>query len=176
MFELNGKVAIVTGAGRHTGQGRAIALALAEAGADVVVGARYRPPDAYVESERAIGWRGAESLAEEIRALGRRALPIDLDITRLEQVDSLVERTLSELGRVDILVNNAAANPGRDRVPVVEMPDDAWEEVLHTNLTGTFLVARAVARAMIAQGQGGKIVNMSSTHGRRGDICRGAYS
>jgi NAD(P)-dependent dehydrogenase (short-subunit alcohol dehydrogenase family) len=175
MLPLEGKAAIVTGAGRHVGMGRAIALALAEAGADVAVTARPRPSETYAESERAIGWRGAESVAEEIRALGRRSLALPLDVTEASQVKEMVRQTVSELGQIDVLVNNAAANPGPDRVRVVDLEDDLWEHVLRTNLTGAFLCSKYVARLMIEQGRGGKIVNMSSVHGRRGEIQRAAY-
>lgn len=174
--DLTGKVAIVTGAGRYNGIGRGIALALADAGADVVVTARYRSPETYPEYERALGWRGVESVAEEIRAMGRRALPLWVDVADRDQVIGMVERTLAEFGRIDILVNNAAAPRGRDRVPVVDLEEDAWDEVLRVNLTGTFLCSKYVAQVMVRQGQGGKIINISSIAGRRGNPRMGAYS
>ena len=112
---LEGKVAIVTGAARMRGIGRAIALRLAREGADVVVTAVRRPPEAFPPHEREGGWRGVESVAAEIEGLGRRpdgrpsgrALALDVDVTDPAQVRAMVERTRAELGRIDVLVNNA---------------------------------------------------------------------
>jgi NAD(P)-dependent dehydrogenase (short-subunit alcohol dehydrogenase family) len=166
MSSLEGKVAIVTGAGRHNGIGRHIALALARQGADVAVTGSGRSPEAYPEDEKEIGWRDIESVAGEIRETGRRALPLVVDITDAAQVQRLVDETRSELGRIDILVNNAAAARGRDRVPVVHLDEAEWRKVLDVNLTGTFLVTKAVANALIEQSEGGRIVNISSVAGR----------
>src|SRR3990172_954525 len=175
MPPLEGKVAIVTGAGRRDGIGRHIALALARQGADVAVTGSGRPPEAYPADEREAGWRDVDSVAEEIRALGRKALPLVVDITDEEQVQRLVEETRRELGRVDILVNNAAAARGRDRVPVVDLDPAEWRKVIEVNLTGTFLVTKAVARALIDQKEGGRIVNISSVAGREGIPTFAAY-
>ena len=97
MLPLEGKVAIVTGAGRYNGIGRHVALALARQGADIAITGSGRPPDAYPENEKAMGWRDIDSLAEEVRALGCRALPLVVDITNAEQVQRLVEETRREL-------------------------------------------------------------------------------
>src|SRR3972149_2216262 len=105
---LEGKVAVVTAAGRYRGIRRHIALALARSGADVVITGSGRPPDTYPDDEKAMNWRDIDSVAEEVRALGRRALPLVIDISNAEQVQRLVEETRRELGRIDILVNNAA--------------------------------------------------------------------
>src|SRR5581483_5281955 len=106
------------------------------------------------------------SVAEEVRALGRRALPLISDVRRAEAIDELVQRSVSELGGIDILINNAGAARGKDRVPVVELDEAIWRNVIETNLTGTFLMSRAVARQMIKQGRGGRIVNISSIAGK----------
>jgi NAD(P)-dependent dehydrogenase (short-subunit alcohol dehydrogenase family) len=172
---LEGKVAIVTGAGRRDGIGRHIALALARQGADVAVTGSGRPPEAYPEDEREDGWRDIDSVAEEIRELGRRALPLVVDITDEEQVQRLVDETRGQLGRIDILVNNAAAARGRDRVPVVDLDPAEWRKVIEVNLTGTFLVTKAVARVLIDQREGGRIVNISSVAGREGIPTFAAY-
>jgi NAD(P)-dependent dehydrogenase (short-subunit alcohol dehydrogenase family) len=172
---LEGKIAIVTGAGRHNGIGRHIALALARQGADVAVTGSGRPPETYPEDEKAMGWRDVDSLADEIRAMGRKALPLVIDITDANQVQRLVDETRSELGRIDILVNNAAAARGRDRVPVVQLEEAEWRKVIEVNLTGTFLVTKAVAQALIKQGEGGRIVNISSVAGREGIVTFAAY-
>ena len=117
MAGLEGKVAIVTGAGRLRGIGRAIALRLAREGADVVVTAVRRPPEGFPPHEREGGWKGVESVAAEIAGLGRRTIAMDVDVTDAAQVRSMVERTRAELGRVDVLVNNAGlALVGRERL------------------------------------------------------------
>ena len=175
MPPLEGKVAIVTGAGRYNGIGRHIALALARQGADVAVTGSGRSPEAYPEDEKAMGWRDVESVAEEIRELGRRALPLVTDISRADQVQRLVDETRRELGRIDILVNNAAAARGNDRVPVVQLEEAEWRKVIEVNLTGTFLVTKAVANVLIEQGEGGRIVNISSVAGREGIATFAAY-
>ena len=175
MPPLEGKVAIVTGAGRHNGIGRHIALALARQGADVAVTGSGRPPEAYPDDEKAIGWRDVESVAEEIQALGRKALPLVIDISRADQVQRLVDETRRELGRIDILVNNAAAARGNDRVPIVQLEEAEWRKVIEVNLTGTFLVTKAVAQALIERGEGGRIVNISSIAGREGIPTFAAY-
>ncbi len=181
---LTGKVAIVTGAGRYRGIGRHIALALARQGADVVVTGSGRASESFPADEREMGWRDVESVAEEIRGMGRRpdgrpsgrALPLVVDITKAEEAQRLVAETRRELGRIDILVNNAAAGRGRDRVPIVELEESEWRRVLEVNLSGTFLVTKAVARALIEQGEGGRIVNISSIAGRQGLPSFGAYA
>ncbi len=143
LFDLSGRVAIVTGGG--SGIGRQMAQALAELGADLVLCAR-RP-------ER------CEQAAEEIAQLGVRALGLRCDVGDKAEVDALVSRTLDELGRVDIVVNNAGASWG---APAVDHPLEAWNKVMAVNLTGVFLVSQAAGRVMIDRG-GGKIVNIAST-------------
>jgi len=173
---LAGKVAIVTGAGRHRGIGRHIALALASNGADVVLTGSGRSPDSFPPDEREIGWRDVDSVAEEIRGLGRRALPLVIDITKPDECDGLVAETRREFGRIDILINNAAAGRGRDRVPIVDLEESEWRRVLDVNLNGTFLVTKAIGRALIEQGEGGRIVNIGSIAGRQGLPSFGAYA
>ncbi len=176
MLPLEGKAAIVTGAGRYRGIGRHIALALARQGADVVVTGSGRSPETYPAAEQEMGWRDVESVADEVRELGRRCLPLVIDITKAEDVRRLVEETQRELGRIDILVNNAAAGRGRDRVAIADLEESEWRRVVDVNLTGTFLVTRAVARALIEQGQGGRVVNIGSVAGRQAIPTFGAYA
>jgi NAD(P)-dependent dehydrogenase (short-subunit alcohol dehydrogenase family) len=176
MPDLDGKVAIVTGAGRHKGIGRYIALALARQGADVVVTGSGRPADSMPQEEREIGWRDIESVAEEIRKMGRRALPLVTDMRKSGDAERLAEETVRELGRVDILVNNAASGRSNDRVPVIKLEEDEWRRVIDLNLTGTFLVTKAVGARMVEQGEGGRIVNVSSILGRQGMPTSAAYS
>jgi 3-oxoacyl-[acyl-carrier protein] reductase len=175
MPPLGGKIAIVTGAGRHNGIGRHIALALARQGADVAITGSGRPPEAYPEDEKAMGWRDIDSVADEIRALGSKTLAMVVDISKADQVQRLVDETRRELGRIDILVNNAAAARGNDRVPVVQLEEAEWRKVIEVNLTGTFLVTKAVAGVLIEQGEGGRIVNISSIAGREGIPTFAAY-
>src|SRR5207247_1135054 len=146
---LTGKLAIVTGAGRYRGIGRHVALTLAGDGADVVISGSGRPIDTFPPDEREIGWRDIDSVADEIRAIGRRALPLVVDITKPDECDRLVSETRREFGRIDILVNNAAAGRGRDRVPLLDLEESEWRRVLDVNLNGTFLVTKAVGRALV---------------------------
>jgi NAD(P)-dependent dehydrogenase (short-subunit alcohol dehydrogenase family) len=169
-------VAIVTGAGRYQGIGRHIALALARSGADVAVTGSGRSPETYPDEEKAIGWRDIDSVADEIRALGRRALPVVTNMLEEADCKRLAEIVKGELGRIDILVNNAASGRGNDRVPFVQLEESEWRRVLDTNLTGTFLITKHVGKAMIDQGEGGRIINISSILGRAGIAMQGAYS
>jgi 3-oxoacyl-[acyl-carrier protein] reductase/meso-butanediol dehydrogenase/(S,S)-butanediol dehydrogenase/diacetyl reductase len=173
---LAGKVAIVTGAGRRRSIGRPIAVALAREGCDIVLTGTGRRLEDYPEDEKATGWRDIESVAEEIRAQGRRALPLVSDVRSAQAIDALIERTVAELGSVDIVVNNAGAARGEDRVAVVDLDEAVWRNVIDTNLTGTFLMSRAVARRLIQQGTGGRIINISSIAGRLHGANTSAYS
>ena len=176
MPDLEGKVAIVTGAGRLRGIGRAAAEALAKLGADVVVTGTGRDPESFPPDEKAVGWRDVESTAEHVRALGRRALPLVADVSSEEQVQMMVDRTLQEFGRVDILINNAASARGPDRAPILDVDLDTFQKVVDVKVTGTYLCTRAVIRVLIEQGQGGAIVNVSSTAGKRGSANTLAYN
>jgi len=172
MYNLEGKVALVTGAGGKQGVGRAIAMRLAQEGADVVVNDLEAPS----ENVRPSGWRGVPDVVQGIEALGRRALGVLADVSDATQVERMVSEALERFGQIDILVNNAASRPGSDRVPVVELEEDAWDLVQRVNVKGTFLCSRAVARQMICRGKGGKILIISSTKGKRGEACFAAYS
>jgi 3-oxoacyl-[acyl-carrier protein] reductase len=174
--ELAGKVAIVTGAGRMRSIGRPIAKLLARAGAAIVITGTGRSPERYPDDEKAAGWRDIESVADEIRQAGGRCLALVSDIADPRAVETLVDRTAAEFGRIDILINNASAARGPDRVPAVELPYEIWKKVLVTNLDGTFLLSCAAARKMIAQGQGGSIVNISSIASKLAQAKAAAYS
>jgi NAD(P)-dependent dehydrogenase (short-subunit alcohol dehydrogenase family) len=149
LFDLTGRTAIVTGGG--SGIGRHMAQALAEGGANVVLCAR--------KLER------CEQAAAEIAGLGVRTLALRCDVREPDEVHEVVERTRDELGRIDILVNNAGTAWG---APPEETPLHGWQKVIDVNLTGVFLFAQAAGRAMIADGQGGKIVNIASVAGLGG--------
>jgi NAD(P)-dependent dehydrogenase (short-subunit alcohol dehydrogenase family) len=141
-FSLEGRVAIITGGG--TGIGRGTALVLAHAGADVVLAARRREP--------------LESTAEEVEALGRRALAVPTDVTQPDACDELVATTLRQMGRLDVLVNNAG---GAQTKSIARWTEDEWLEVLALNLGSVWFLSRAAAKPMIEQGKG-SIVNISS--------------
>jgi NAD(P)-dependent dehydrogenase (short-subunit alcohol dehydrogenase family) len=155
-FRLDGRVAIVTGASR--GLGRAIALALAEAGADVAVAARSETDLA--ETRAAVETRG------------RRALVVPTDVTVYTQAESLVERTAATLGRLDILVNNSGIATVK---PVAEMPPEDFRRNVEVNLVGVFNGCRAAASRLIAQ-KSGKIINLASVLGDAGLAGYAAYS
>jgi NAD(P)-dependent dehydrogenase (short-subunit alcohol dehydrogenase family) len=144
-FSLAGKAAIVTGGRR--GIGRAIALALAEAGADVALG------------DRVVDDGELEAVAAEIKKLGRRSIAVQADITRKADVDSLVQKTLAELGTIDILVNNAAMNI---RAPLIELNEEGWDKVIDTDLKGYYLCSQAAGKIMVKQKRG-NIINIAST-------------
>src|SRR2546423_6772194 len=156
VFKLDGRVALITGGNR--GLGFAMAKALAEAGADVVLTSR--------KSEKA-----RESAAAIAEATGRRALGLTVDVTDAQQVESMVQSTLQALGRIDILVNNAGVNV---RKPIEEFDEASWDLVQNTNLKAPFLCARAVARTMKAQ-RYGRVVNVASMLGLTALPERGAY-
>ena len=144
-FDLTGQVALVTGAAR--GLGRAISLAMAHAGADVALGLRNVKADS--------------GLTAEIRAMGRRALPLQMDMTNLGQVRRAVEDAAKEFGRLDILVNNAGLGPENAAENVRE---EDFDLTVAVNLKGTFFASQTAGRVMIRQGSG-KIINMSSQAG-----------
>ena len=172
MYNLNGKVALVTGAGGKNGIGRAIATRLAKEGADVAVNDITEHP--YAADQAA--WQGLPDVVREIEAMGQRAISVVADVADAEQVKEMVDQTVAHFGKIDILVNNAGTIAGKDRVPVVDLAEEDWDRVQRVNVKGIFLCSQAVARHLIAQGTGGKIINMSSVTGKRGSARFAAYS
>jgi NAD(P)-dependent dehydrogenase (short-subunit alcohol dehydrogenase family) len=142
LFDLSGKVAIVTGTSR--GLGQYFARALARAGADLVITSR--------EAEK------LRPFQAEIEALGRRVLPVALDVRNQASIESMVQAAVANYGKIDILVNNAGCNV---RKPALDVSWDDWNLILETNLRGTFFVSQAVARHMIAK-RYGRIINVGS--------------
>jgi NAD(P)-dependent dehydrogenase (short-subunit alcohol dehydrogenase family) len=175
MRGLTGKVAIVTGAARYRGIGRAIALRLAEEGADVAVTGLARLPEAYPAHEQEMGWRGVESVAEEVRAMGRRAIAVEGDVAVPEAVRRMVDVVHGELGSPTVLVNNAALPSQAGVAPILDMDDDVWFRTVDVNLNGLYLVTKSVGQLMRETGHGGCIVNISSMAGRQGLPEYGAY-
>ncbi|HSL76059.1 MAG TPA: SDR family NAD(P)-dependent oxidoreductase, partial [Candidatus Limnocylindrales bacterium] len=145
-FDLQGRTALVTGAAR--GIGRATALALANAGADVVLG--LRDPDS-----------STNGLVGEIEALGRRALPVAMDVRRLDQIENAVRTSVAAFGRLDILVNNAGLGPAN---PAEDVTEDDFDLTIDVNVKGVFFASQAAGRQMIRQGYG-RIVSLSSQAG-----------
>ena len=176
MGELDGKVAIITGAGRLRSIGYSTAMALADLGCNIVATGTGRDPATFPPDEREVGWKDIESTAEHVRARGPRALTVVGNVTSVADVDMIMERTLDEFGRVDILVNNAAMAIGADRVPIVDLDPDVFQGVLDVKVRGTYLCSKAVAKQLLKQGEGGKIVNIASAAGKRGSPNALAYN
>jgi NAD(P)-dependent dehydrogenase (short-subunit alcohol dehydrogenase family) len=179
MSEFAGRVVMVTGCARARGIGRAIAVAFASAGADVVVtdvaaGGTRNENEEGLEEIR-LGWKGLDSLAGEIKGLGRRVLTLVGDVSRAADAERFVADALGQFGRIDVLVNNAAAPHGADRRLLWEIPEEAWDLVIGVNLKGTFLMSRAVIPHMLTRGSG-RIISMASVSGKRGTARRGAYT
>lgn len=160
-FSLEGKVAIVTGAKR--GIGKAIALVLAEAGADVAVVTRVIKDATY----------DLEAVAEEIRALGRSSLAVQADVANKADVDYMVKKTVKELGGVDILVNNAGITT---RLSPMQISGEEWDRIFDINLKGSLFCTQAVGSRMIEQKRGGSIINMSSVAALSGRMDRAGYA
>ena len=154
IFDLTGKVAIVTGA--NTGIGQAIALSLAQAGADIA----------------AVGRTPAQETVEKVRALGRKAEIVSADLSSIEPVQRVVDETIAKLGGLDILINNAGIIRRADSVDFSEAD---WDAVIDTNLKSTFFLAQAAGRHMLAQGSG-KIVNIASLLSFQGGIRVPSYT
>ena len=156
---LKGKVAVVTGAGQ--GIGRAIALRLAQEGADIVIGE--------------INPETAKRVVDEIQALGRKAIWVQADVIFSQQVDNLAQETIQIFGRVDIWVNNVGGRRKTRLSKIVDMDDEVWDAVIASNLRSTFLGSRAAAREMVKR-HSGKIINISSILGKTGAINVGHYA
>lgn len=147
--DLTGKVAIVTGGSR--GIGAAIALGLAEAGADVIASSRSQ--------------ESVQKITERIRKLGRKSTAICLDVAKRESIENLVAEVIKNYGKIDILVNNAGINPIYKRAE--KITEEEWDEIINVNLKGVFLCCQAVGRVMIRQ-KSGKIINIASINGLTG--------
>jgi NAD(P)-dependent dehydrogenase (short-subunit alcohol dehydrogenase family) len=144
-FDLSGRVALVTGAAR--GIGNALALALANAGADIALGLR--------------DVKTGGSLVRDIEAMGRKALPLQMDVTKLDQIEAAVGKTVSHFGKLDILVNNAGLGPEN---PAEAVREEDFDLTLAVNVKGTFFASQAAGRVMIKQGYG-RIINLGSQAG-----------
>ena len=150
-FSLKDKVALITGASR--GIGEATAIGLAQAGADLAIVSRKLPD--------------LEKVGEEIKKLGRKCLPVQAHLGKVEEINSLVKRVLEEFGKINILVNNAATNP--TMAQAIDVDERAWDSIMNLNLKGLFFLSQAVGRVMREKG-GGKIINVSSVAGITPDL------
>lgn len=173
---LENKVAVITGAGRMRGIGRAISLELAKAGCDIVITGSGRPPQDYPDDEQAAGWRDIESVAQEVRAMGRRALPVLSNVADYESVELLAEQVIKNFGRVDFVINNAGAPRAGDRLPVVDVVPSVWCNVINVNLNGSFYMSQIFGKKLIEQGEGGAIINISSIGGKLMAANTAAYA
>jgi NAD(P)-dependent dehydrogenase (short-subunit alcohol dehydrogenase family) len=176
MAGLEGKVALITGAGGMKGIGRATALKLAAQGAHIALTDVQRPSEDLPPGEIKTQWRGIDSVAEEVETHGRRCLRVWCDLNYSEQIQVMVRQVTEHFGHIDILVNNARAIIGRDKVPVTELREDVWQHFLAINTTAVFLCTKFVGQAMIRQGQGGRIVNIASDAAKRASAMGAAYS
>ncbi|MGD8488055.1 MAG: SDR family NAD(P)-dependent oxidoreductase [Anaerolineae bacterium] len=159
MDRLTNKVAIVTGAGRQSGIGAAVARRLAQDGAHVIIGDICAPPTDLPHAGSG-QWEELQAIADDLQARGVRSLPVRVDVTNAASVQALVEQTQDAFGHLDILVNNAGAAIGP--APVLEMAEEAWRRTLEINATGTFLCCKLALPLMIAGKQGGRVINISS--------------
>jgi 3-oxoacyl-[acyl-carrier protein] reductase len=153
-----GTVALITGSRR--GLGKAIAMRLAQQGADIVI------------NDIAVAKDEAEATADEIRALGRKALVLPADVCVSEEVNAMIDAVMAEFGRLDILINNAGIT--RDSL-LMRMSDEQWDSVLDINLKGTFICTRAAVKPMLKQ-RSGRIVNLASVVGQMGNIGQANYA
>ncbi|HYC47367.1 MAG TPA: SDR family NAD(P)-dependent oxidoreductase [Burkholderiales bacterium] len=176
MSNLSGRVALITGAGGMKGIGRATALKLASQGADIVLSDVRRDPKDLPPQEVQAQWRSIDSVAEEVQALGRRCHKIWCDLTVTAEIEAMAKEAAAAFGGLDILVNNARAIIGRDRVPVTELDEAVWRRFLDINATAVFLVTKYVGRIMIEQGRGGRIINMGSDASKRAKPMTAAYT
>jgi len=156
MYKLNNKVALITGAGKPNGIGKAIALRLAQEGVKVVIN------DLKSTKKNS----DLINTVNEFKTLGHQVLSIETDVSSSVQVKKMVKKIINKFGKIDILVNNAATSPGKDRVPIVDIDEKIWDLIIKVNLKGTFLCCKEVGKTMINQKKGGKIINISSWAGK----------
>ncbi len=170
---LTGKVAMITGATAKRGMGHAIALRLAGEGADIIVVDRAKVAPSLFPGDE--GWRGLEEEIEEIEALGRKAMAIEMDISKADSVNKGVAAAVAKFGRIDILVNCAAIR-GTPNLDLVDGDEKEWQALFEVNSLGPFIISKAVIKQMIKRGEGGKIVHFASVAGRMGAKGNAAYA
>jgi meso-butanediol dehydrogenase/(S,S)-butanediol dehydrogenase/diacetyl reductase len=173
MYRLDGKVALCTGAGRRDGLGAAILTRLAAEGCRVVV-TDIGTPTALMQAGSIGTTDEMEAVAAGIRSTGAEAIAVPLDVRDESQVQAAIARTVEAFGRIDVLVNNAGI--GYLMEPLLEVSRERWQAVLEVNLMGAFLCTKHAAKQMIAQGGGGRIVNIASQAAKSGHLHMAAYT
>lgn len=172
MTNLDGKVALITGAASKRGMGHAIALRLAQESADVVVTDKYTAPRSMFPGDE--NWGGLDEIVKEIEALGRNALAATVDITSSHENEAVVTKTLEKFGKIDIMVH-AAAIRGPVGVPIVDLSEKDIRDIIDVDLVGSFLICKAVGKAMVERNEEGKIVVICSGAGTKGVPGSAAY-
>jgi NAD(P)-dependent dehydrogenase (short-subunit alcohol dehydrogenase family) len=172
MGTLDGKVALVTGAANKRSMGHEIVLRLAKEGAKIIVVDKEPKPKSLFPGDE--NWGGMDEVVSEVKSTGSDALGLAADISKSKEVDGVIEKAVKKFGKVDILVHCAAIR-GPVSTAITELSEDEWKLILNVNTTGSFLIARAVAKRMIAKGEGGKIVLFASLAGTKGVPGSGAY-
>ena len=176
MADLAGKVALVTGAGGMRGVGRATALKLARQGADIAITDVRRDMTDLPPAEVRAEWHSIDSVAEEVESLGRSCFPVYCDLSNDGQIHGMVDQVVGRFNQIDIMVNNARAIIGRDKVPVTELARDVWDHFMAINTTAVFVCTQAVSREMVSRGKGGRIINIASNAGKQASAMGAAYS
>ena len=172
MSSLSGKVALVTGAASKRGMGRAVAVRLAKEGADVAVLDKYAAPRSIWPGDE--GWGGLNAVVAEIKAQGRQGLALVADVSSGAEVADAVAKTLAKFGKIDILVHCGGIR-GAMTTPITDLSEEEWRAIIDINITGSFLIAKAVAKTMIPNGEGKKIVLFGSKAATQGYAGSSGY-
>ena len=172
MKSLEGKVALVTGAASKRGMGRAVAVRLAKEGADVVVLDKFAAPKSIWPGDEE--WGGLDEVVKEIEAESKKGLAIVADVSNGKEVDQAVAKSLEQFGKIDILVHLGGIR-GSMTTPITELSEEEWRTIIDVNLTGSFLISKAVAKTMISDGEGKKIVLIGSKAATQGYAGSAGY-
>lgn len=172
MKSLEGKVALITGAASKRGMGHAIAVRLAKEGADVVVLDKFAAPKSIWPGDE--GWGGLDDVVKEIEAQGKKGLAVVADVSNGKEVDQAVAKSLEKFGKIDILVHCGGIR-GSMTTPITELSEEEWKTIVDVNLTGSFLISKAVAKTMIPDGEGKKIILIGSKAATQGYAGSAGY-
>ena len=172
MNTLEDKITMITGAASKRGMGHAIAVRLAKEGADAVVLDKYAAPKSIWPGDE--NWKGLEAVVAEIETLGRKALAIVADVSDTAAVNDAVSQAIAKFGKIDILVHCGGIR-GSMTTPIIELSDEEWQAILDVNLTGSFYISRAVAKTMVPDGEGKKIVLIGSKAATQGYAGSAGY-
>jgi NAD(P)-dependent dehydrogenase (short-subunit alcohol dehydrogenase family) len=172
MSSLSGKVALVTGAASKRGMGRAVAVRLSKEGADVAVMDKFATPKSIWPGDE--GWQGLDAVVKEIENQGKKGLALVADVCNGKEVDDAVVKVIKKFGKIDILVHCGGIR-GAMTTPVTELSESEWREIIDINLTGSFLIAKTVAKTMIPNGEGRKIILIGSKAATQGYAGSSGY-